>query len=451
MVLLNAFATPLMISATNVALPAIADDLGLGAVALAWVPMALLMASAMCVLAFGSVADRVGRKRIFLLGTGVVLIASSLAALAVDAGTLIAARLLQGIGAAMLYATQIALVSSVFPAQRRGQVVGLVVAAIYIGLAAGPLLGGYINDMLGWRFTFLLQVPLALLVLVVGIWRVPQEWRVATTAPFDTTGALLYAAGIALVCIAVTRLPALQGFTLLASGLFCIAAFIRHARQTPHPIWDVKLFFGNRLFTLSCAAALLMYGATYANVVLLSLYLQYLKALPATAAGMLMMVQPLTMALLSPLAGRLSDRLDPRVLPSLGLAATAIGLALLASLNAASSLTKLVLALLLTGIGFSLFSSPNVNTIMGAVPPRHLGSAAGAVATTRLLGQLGSMAVVSLMLALFIGDEAIGVVNYPQLERAIRVSFSLAALLCLPAIVFSLVRGGKSPAPGANL
>jgi EmrB/QacA subfamily drug resistance transporter len=443
MVLLNSFATPLMMSATNVALPAIAADLGLGAVALAWVPMASLMASAMFVLLFGSLADRVGRKRVFLLGTAAVIASSALAAVAVNTGMLIGARFLQGVSAAMLYATQIALVSSVFPAERRGRMVGLVVAAIYIGLAAGPLLGGYVNDTLGWRFVFLLQVPPALVVLLVGMLKVPQEWSAGSRPAFDLKGALLYGVGILLLCVAVTRLPAVDGGVLLVAGGLCIAGFIRHARRTPAPLWDVKLFFGNRLFTLSCAAALLMYSATYANVVLLSLYLQYLKALPATQAGLLMMIQPLTMALLSPLAGRLSDRADPRVLPSLGMAITALGLLLLASLDASSSLDRLVLALLLTGAGFSLFSSPNVNTIMGAVAPRYLGSAAGAVATTRLLGQLSSMVLVSLMLALLLGNAVIAPETYPQLERAIRYSFALAALLCVPGILFSLVRGGR--------
>lgn len=441
MVLLNAFTTPLMLSATNVALPGISADLGMSAVALSWVPLAFLMASAMFVLLFGSLADRIGRKRIFLLGTAAVIVTSAIAALSLNGPMLIAARFLQGISAAMLYATQMAMVASVFPAQRRGRVVGLVVSVIYVGLAAGPLLGGLVIDTLGWRWSFLLQLPLALAVLLIGMLRVPGEWRADGQTPFDLRGALLYSTAIMLLCLAVSRLPGSAGVALLAAGSLCLVGFVRHALQCPAPLWDVRLFFSNRVFTLSSAASLIMYTATYANVVMLSLYLQYLKALTATEAGLLLMLQPLSMAVLSPLAGRLSERVEPRILATAGMSLTAVGLVVLATLNTDSSLTSLAVALLITGTGFALFSSPNVNAIMGSVAPRHLGSASGAVATTRLLGQLASMMLVSLMLALLMGNAPLTVENYPQLEHTIRLSFALAAALCVPGILLSMARG----------
>lgn len=441
MVLLNAFTTPLMLSATNVALPGISADLRMSAVALSWVPLAFLMASAMFVLLFGSLADRIGRKRVFLLGTAAVIVTSTIAALSLNGPMLIAARFLQGISAAMLYATQMAMVASVFPAQRRGRVVGLVVSVIYVGLAAGPLLGGFVIDTLGWRWSFLLQLPLALAVLLIGMLRVPGEWRADEQTPFDWRGALLYSTAIMLLCLAVSRLPGSAGVALLAAGSLCLVGFVRHALHCPAPLWDVRLFFSNRVFTLSSAASLIMYTATYANVVMLSLYLQYLKALTATETGLMLMLQPISMAVLSPLAGRLSERVEPRILATAGMSLTAVGLAVLATLNSDSSLTSLAAALLVTGTGFALFSSPNVNAIMGSVAPRHLGSASGAVATTRLLGQLASMMLVSLMLALLMGNAPLTVANYPQLEHAIRLSFALAAALCVPGILLSMARG----------
>ncbi|MDO8272348.1 MAG: MFS transporter, partial [Gammaproteobacteria bacterium] len=330
MVLLNAFTTPLMLSATNVALPGISADLRMSAVALSWVPLAFLMASAMFVLLFGSLADRIGRKRVFLLGTAAVIVTSTIAALSLNGPMLIAARFLQGISAAMLYATQMAMVASVFPAQRRGRVVGLVVSVIYVGLAAGPLLGGFVIDTLGWRWSFLLQLPLALAVLLIGMLRVPGEWRADEQTPFDWRGALLYSTAIMLLCLAVSRLPGSAGVALLAAGSLCLVGFVRHALHCPAPLWDVRLFFSNRVFTLSSAASLIMYTATYANVVMLSLYLQYLKALTATETGLMLMLQPISMAVLSPLAGRLSERVEPRILATAGMSLTAVGLAVLA-------------------------------------------------------------------------------------------------------------------------
>lgn len=441
MVLLNAFTTPLMLSATNVALPAIADDLQLDAVTLSWIPMAYLMASAMFVLIFGRIADSAGRKKVFLWGTGAVIISSVLAALSLNGGMLLGARFLQGISAAMLYATQMAIVTSVFPTAQRGRMIGLVVSCVYIGLATGPLLGGLVIDTLGWRYSFLLQVPLALVVLFTGLLRVKGEWRAARHSPFDVRGALLYSTTILLLCLGVSQLPAWQGGALLLASAALLSGFLHHARRAAHPIWDVRLFFSNRTFTFSCGASLIMYSATYANVVLMSLYLQYLRDLSAFQAGMLIMVQPISMAILSPQMGRWSDHIEPRRLASAGMAVTAAGLVALAMLGPDSHLGMIIAALLLTGAGFSLFSSPNVNAIMGSVGRDHAGSASAAVATTRLLGQLNSMVLVALMLTLIMGATEVGPNTLPLLDQAITWSFLLAAGLCLPGIILSLARG----------
>ena len=176
MVLLNAFTTPLMLSATNVALPRIAEDLNLDAVLLGWIPMAFLMASAMFVLVFGRIADMVGRKRIFLIGTVSVIITSLLASMASNGSLLISARFLQGMSAAMLYATQIAIISSVFPPEQRGRAIGMTISIIYLGLTCGPLIGGFLIDFYGWRASFVFHIPLAIVVLLIGLFKVKKLW-----------------------------------------------------------------------------------------------------------------------------------------------------------------------------------------------------------------------------------------------------------------------------------
>ncbi|MGH8120435.1 MAG: MFS transporter [Gammaproteobacteria bacterium] len=441
MVLLNCFTTPLMLSAANVALPAIARDLRLNAVLLSWVPMAYLMASAMFVLIFGRLADMYGRKRIFMYGTAGVVLTSLMAALAANGTLLITARFLQGVCAAMLYATQMAIVSSVFPPEKRGHAIGLAVSTIYLGLTCGPLIGGYLIDLAGWRMSFVFYIPLALVVLLLGLWKVPGEWSAEERGEFDVRGAVIYSLSIVGLCLGVSTLPHSASYIFILAGAAGIWLFIRFAHSAAHPILDVKLFFTNRVFTFSCLASLIMYTATFANIVLISLYLQYLKGMAAGTAGLIMMIQPLTMAILSPLAGRLSDRMEPRIIASAGMAVTATGLALLAGLNGMDSLGYLIGALVTTGVGFSLFSSPNVNAIMGAVEKRYYGSASGSVATVRVLGQMNSMVLVTLVFALVIGQVEIQPENYTDLHAAIRLCFLIAASICLPGILFSLARG----------
>ncbi len=441
MVLVNAFTTPLMLSAVNVALPSIANDLSMNAVLLSWVPMAYLMASAMFVLVFGRLADMVGRKRVFLLGTSCVIVTSLIAALAVNPYMLIGARFLQGTSAAMLYATQVALVSSVFPPPKRGQAIGLVVSMIYFGLTIGPLVGGFVVDSFGWRTSFLVHIPLGLLAIFMGLRFVKGDWHAEERGSFDLFGTLIYAIAILLLCVSVTYIPTTPGFILLAIALAGIVFFLLFERAHKHPIMDVSLFFTNRVFTFSCLASLIIYTATFANVVQISLYLQYLKALSATTAGFIMMCQPLTMALFSPMAGRLSDRFEPRQLASAGMLISATGLVLLANLTQSSSLAYLIAALITTGLGFGLFSSPNVNAIMSSVDKQNLGRANGVVATMRIVGQMSSMMLVTLVFAMIIGSVQIEPQNYAELERAIRTIFMIAASMCIPGLYFSLARG----------
>jgi EmrB/QacA subfamily drug resistance transporter len=441
MVLLNAFTTPLMLSAVNVALPSIATDLSMNAVLLSWIPMAYLMASAMFVLIFGRIADMVGRKRIFLTGSFCVIVTSLIAAFAVSGTMLIAARFLQGMSAAMLYATQVAIVSSVFPPAQRGRAIGLTVSMIYIGLTIGPMLGGYVIDEFGWRASFMLHIPLAIIVLILGLFFVKGDWSSDERGSFDLFGAIIYITSILIICISVSYLPSTLSLVLLVLSLFGFAFFFLFERGHKHPILNVSLFFTNRVFTFSCLASLIIYTATFANVVQVSLYLQYLKELSATSAGMIMMCQPLTMAIFSPLAGRLSDKIEPRYLATAGMVVSCGGLLLLSNLQIDTDINYLIAALVITGFGFSLFSSPNVSAIMGSVEKRSLGSANGVLATMRIFGQMTSMVLVTMVFALIIGAVEIDISNYDELAKAIRLTFSIAACLCLPGLYFSVARG----------
>lgn len=441
MVLLNAFTTPLMLSAANVALPAIARDLRIDAVTLSWVPMAYLVASAMFVLIFGRLADMVGRKRIFIIGTICMILTSVLAAVSTSGPMLVAARFLQGVSAAMLYATQIAIIASVFLPEKRGRMIGLTISMIYLGLTCGPAMGGYLIDLAGWRYSFVFHIPLAMVVLLVATLFVPMEWSADEQGDFDVKGAVIYSLTIILLCVGVSSLPGLSSYILIAAGISGMVLFFYLARNTKHPIFDVRLLYTNRVFTMSSLASLILYTATFANVVLIGLYLQYINGMSASAAGLFMMIQPLTMTVVSPFAGRLSDHVEPRVIASLGMLITMVGLVLLALLSSINSTHYLVIGLITTGAGFGLFSPPNTSAILGSMDKQSYGSASGSIATMRTLGQMNSIVLVTLVFALIIGHVEIRPHNYADLQKAITLCFSLAAILCLPGLVLSIARG----------
>lgn len=438
---LSSLLTPMMGSAVNIAMPAIARDFSMDAVLLSWVASSYLLAAAIFLLPFGRLADIVGRKKIFVYGTVIFSSAALLAGLAPRANLFLFARLLQGIGAAMIFGTGIAILTSVFPPQRRGWVLGINVAATYTGLSLGPFVGGLLTQYLGWRWVFLLNVPLGMLILIAVWLKMPQEWAGSRGEPFDWKGSLVYLLMLTAFMLGFTWLPRWKGLVLLLAAAGAIPLFMNWEARHKHPIFQARLLRGNTVFAFSNLAALVNYSATFAITFLLSLYLQYIKGFDPRAAGLVLIAQPVVMAAFSPLAGRLSDRLEPRLVASLGMGVSAAGLFLFVWLNAHSGLGFIVAALMLVGFGFALFSSPNTNAIMSSVDKKYYGVASATLATMRMVGQMLSMGIATLVFSMFIGKVRITPAIYPLFLNSIRVSFIVFFVLCCCGVFFSLARG----------
>ena len=440
-VCLGAFITPLMLSAVNVAIPVIALGLEMDAITASWVPLAYLLSSGMFLLPFGRLGDMYGRKKMFLSGMTTVTVASILASFSQSAPLLILCRALQGMGAAMLFGTGIAILSSVYPPEKRGKVLGLSVASVYLGLTCGPFAGGWVTQQFGWRAVFLFHVPAVLLVILLALINLKGEWRGPAGQKFDLPGAFIHAATVIALMYGFSILPTPSGFTLILLSGIGFVVFYKYEKTRRHPLFDVKLFSGNPALTYSCLTALLMYSSVFSITFLMSLYLQNIRGLAPQLAGLIMISQPLVMTVISPLAGRLSDRYEPRLLTSSGMGVTATGLALLATAGTTAPTTAIVLTLMLIGLGFSLFASPNTNAILSSVDKKHLGAASGMVATTRVIGQMFSMGIVTLVFALMLGPVQFTPEQNGPLLTSINASLLVGSTLCFMGIYFSLKRG----------
>lgn len=442
---LTSFMGPFMISSVNVALPAIQVELRMDAVQLSWIATAYLLAMAIGLVPAGKIADIHGRKKVFATGLGVYTLGTGLAIFADSATMLIGLRAVQGLGAAMFVTTGMAIITSIFPPNKRGKVIGLYVAAVYIGLSVGPFAGGFLTHSFGWRSIFVVMLPLGLFTLLLTLYYLKGEWVGEPGQKLDVVGCLLYASAILALVYGATRLPSTLGILLLLAGFILISVFIRHQLTARFPVFDIQLFTSNKTFAYSSIAALLNYSATFAVTFLLSLYLQYLKGMSPQTAGTVLMAQPIVMAVLSPITGKLSDRIEPRLLATAGMSLTVIGVILFSTLQPDTASYLIVANLILLGTGFALFSSPNMNAIMGAVEKRHYGLASGTVATMRLLGQMFSMAMATIVLTLIVGRQAIVPENYDLFLRSIHTVFTLCALLCLTGVYFSWFRGALLP------
>jgi EmrB/QacA subfamily drug resistance transporter len=439
--MLSAFLTPFMGSSINIASPAIGRELSMSAVLLGWVSTAYLLAAAMSLVPLGKVADQIGRKKIFTYGVGTYTLASFLSAIAWSGPVLIGFRALQGVGGAMMTGTAVAILTSVFPAPERGKALGINVAATYTGLSMGPILGGFLTQQLGWRSIFLVNLPIGLIALTLTRWKLKGEWREVSEYPFDIVGSIAYGLSLLAMMYGLSLLPAASGVWLLLAGFLGLSLFVWWELRAQNPVLDMRLLGANRTFAFSNLAAELNYIATFASTFLLSLYLQYIKDFTPQVAGLTLVARPAMMVLFSPLAGRLSDRIEPRVIASIGLGLITAGLALLVPVNAGTSLTLIIVSLVLTGLGFALFSSPNMNAAMSSVGKNHYGVASAMLGTMRLTGQMLSMGITTLIFTLYIGPVEITPECYPLFLDCVRSAFIVFAILCGGAIVASLARG----------
>ena len=438
---MSSFLTPFMISSVNIALPAVGREFETDAVLLSWVATSYLLAAAVSLVPFGKLADIYGRKKIFLGGQIIVTITSLLAAISGSAIMLIVFRIFQGVGGAMVFASGIAILTSVYPPQERGKVLGIAVAAVYIGLSCGPFFGGWLTQHFSWRSIFLVNIPLGLTIIFLVVWKLKGEWAGAEGDKIDLIGSLIYGAAIVAIMYGITIIPAPASIGFILAGIVALAGFVKWETRIQYPVFEVNLFIENRTFAFSCLAALINYSATFAVAFLLSLYLQYIKGLTPQGAGVVLIAQPIVMAVFSPLAGKLSDKIEPRVIASLGMGLTTLGLILLALVNHYSTLLFVVISLLVLGFGFALFSSPNMNAIMSSVSKKYYGIASGTVGTMRVLGQMLSMGIATLVIALFIGRVPITPDLYPLLISSIKIAFIISACLCAAGVFFSLYRG----------
>jgi len=460
------FMTPLDGSIVAVALKSMGKGLHLNYGEAIWVQAAYLLAISVLLIPCGRLADDRGRTRFFLMGVIVFTAGSVLSGLAPSAGVLITARVIQGAGGALLSATAAAMVTAAYPPSERGRALGFMTMWVYIGLTVGPLAGGLIVQHLtwpaaddSWRWIFFVNIPVGLATLAAGLplLRAEREDRsgagAAPATSFDVAGAVLL--GLMLAAFIV---PLTFGFTwgwtspqaigLLVVALLAAVAFVVVEGRVGDPLLDLDLLRHNRLFATANLAALLNYAAMNAVTVLTAVFLQVVQHRPPQDAALLLISQPILMAGLSPVAGRLSDRIGTRFLSTAGMIVIAVGLTLLAVLPDGASTARVMIALAVVGLGMASFSAPNTSAVMGSVDRSRLGVAGSFLGTMRFTGQAISVALLGGIAGsrlgavggkvIFLGAAAVNAADlYAQ---GYRLAMVVAAALALVGGLVSLTR-----------
>jgi EmrB/QacA subfamily drug resistance transporter len=435
------FLSPFMAISINIALPTISNELAVDAILLSWISTAYLLTSAMLAVPFGRIADIYGMKKVFTYGIIILTIASFLAAISPSTELLIISRAVQGIGSAMIFVTGLALITSVYPPKERGKAIGINITALYLGFVISPVLGGFLTEYVGWRSIFYLIVPLGLFVMALVIWQMKgREWAACKGEKLDYWGSLLYIIMLGLTLIGFSNITSTLGISMVILGIIGFMSFVILELRVEQPVLDMRLFFKNRMFAFSNLAALISYMGIFSVVFLMSLYLQFIKGFDPKLAGLILVVQTLFMVFMSPIAGKLSDKIEPRKLATMGMGIITIGLSIFALINKETSLYIIILGLAILGTGIGLFSAPNTNAIMGSVERKYFGVASATVSTMRLIGQTLGMGMILIIFAVYIGAVQFNPQNYPELLTSIQTAFLISVILSILAIFASLAR-----------
>ena len=430
-----------MSSGLNVALPVISQEFNADAVLMNWVLTAHQLTVVVFMLPFGRLADIIGIKKIIIIGMIIYTATSALCAFSKSMVTLIIFRSLQGMGGAMIFGNFAAMLTAIYPAQERGRALGISIAILYIGQSLGPFLGGIMTEHLGWRSLFLANIPAGILVILLILWKIKGDLSESKGEKFDTSGSIIYGAAMIALMFGFSQLPEIPGVILTLVGIMGILFFLRWENRNKSPILNINLFRNSRALLFANIATLISYCATTAIAFLLSLYLQYIKALTPDQAGLILLASPALQAVFSPFTGRLSDRIEPRILASAGMLLTFVALLFFSFLTKDTPIFSIVIILMVLGLGLGLFVTPNTNAVMSSVTPKFYGTVASTNGTMRNIGMLMSMAITMIAMATIIGRVTITPAYYGAFLTSTRLAFVIFSIFCFAGIFASLYRG----------
>ncbi len=432
------FFTVFAVNAVNVVIPSIAAEFGMNNIVQNWVTIIFLLVVAVLSVPAGQISGKYGLKKVTIISCVLFLIISIVNVLVTSTELFLVCRLVLGIALAFINVTSMAMIVSAFKPEERGAALGINITAVYIGLSLSPVLGGILNYNLGWRSVVLFCVPFLFVILALLLIRVKEEWITFEGIPIDIKGSVVYGIGMVLFIYGFTILNEALGVILTILGIIFLVMFGLIELRQSHPVFDIR-FFKNRRFLSANFASLSAYLATYAVTIILNYDLQYIMGFDSQFTGIILLIAPICQVVLAPIAGRLSDRYVPQIMAAIGMGLGTVSLILFSTLGSETSLEFLIVAMVIYGIAFGLFSPPNTNVIMGSVPPKDTSMASAAVATMRTVGQAMSMGILTLVFAFVMGNVPIVEKYYPLLTQSCQITCLICVVLCIASVFASLV------------
>ncbi len=443
-VVASQFAPPFMFSGVAVALPKMGAEVGASASALGLIESLFLAGSVAFLLPVGRLADATDKRRLFKLGLLIFGVLSVLLGMLSSVPLLLGVRFLQGACSALLAATGPALVADMVPAERRGKVYGASIGVIYAGITLGPICAGLIVDAWSWRGVFFVGGSLLLVMYTLVELRLPSSWRRPERGAVHLPSAALILSAVLCLVFGTASISAGPiGAVLLGSGLALGVAFVVVQRRVDRPLLDVRALVKHRVMRAALFVQMLLYMSAFCSIFMLSIYMQVSLGIPAKTSGSMLSISGVLMAMLAPVAGALADRLRPSLIAGFGVSLVLTASLLATGLTPESSLVRVGAVLAAQGLGFALFSSPNMTTIMNSAAQSEVSMASALGAKARSLGMISGMLVTGMLIALRIGNDAAE--QHPvEFVGVVVTGFSILAISNGLALVVAIVNGVRT-------
>ena len=399
-----------------------------------WTINLYLLTMAVLSVPFGKICAQKGLKKSFFYGALVFFIGTAGIIMAANTEMLLLFRFIQ----AAIFVSSVSMIVKAVPNNQRGRALGINIASVYIGLSLAPVLGGSLTYNFGWESIFAITLPVSFIVVVLTYLKIKEEWKLDAYDPIDIKGSIFYGIGISAFMYGFTELHTLTGQAITAVGVIFLIIFIYYELKQKYPIFNVRLY-KNHKFLSSNIASVISYISIFSVSTIINYHFQYILGWNAQMTGLILISMPVMQAIVTPQSGKLSDLINPQKLSALGMGLATIAILILTTMDDSTSVYIIIIALMIGGVGYGLFSSPNTNTIMSSVPPNETTMASAAVATMRVIGQTLSIGILTVIFAFVMGNVAITPSVYPQLGESCHLALICSTVLGVISVLASLV------------
>ena len=435
---ISSFFTVFVLNGVILAVPEIAKEFGMSNLTQNWTLTIFTLVGTMLTIPAGQIAGKYGFKRTLSIANSIFLIGLIGSIIAFSTETFLISRIVQAIGIAFVNVCEIAIITLSISKESRGKALGIIITGVYLGTSASPVICGFLVHSFGWRSIFIFSIIFIALCVILLKMKITPEWKTNENDKIDRIGSVLYMVGISLLIYGFSALITTTGKISLVMGIIILVIYFSYELKQKSPVFDVNLF-RTKAFTAYNLAGMFGYFAAMVFTTLINYHFQYVKGFNPELTGFILIVSPIVMSITAPYAGKLSDKMHPQKIATVGMVITTFSMIILSFLDKNTPLYIIILAMALQAFGTGLFSSPNLNAVMSSVDEKDAAFASAGQLATRAIGQSMSLGLLTLVFSWIMGNLELSPIYSNMIVQSSQIIFAVCSIACVFAIITSII------------